>query len=57
MNTNDNSKSKSRIKLSKTFFSKVAAKKRAEKNASKAEVLKRGNFLERTDPFISTFGR
>ena len=66
MNTNDNAKSKPKIKLSKTFFniaagevsaSEVAAAKRADKEAARAEALKKGKVLDRTDPFVSNFGR
>jgi hypothetical protein len=66
MKPQDNSKSSAKIKLSKTFFniasgqvsaSDVAAKKRAEKEAAKAEALRKGKPLDRTDPFLSNFGR
>jgi hypothetical protein len=66
MNTNDKSKSRTKIKLSKTFFniasgqvsaSEVAAKKRAEKEAARAEAARKGKILERTDPFMANFGR
>jgi hypothetical protein len=65
MNGNDNSKSRTKIKLGKTFFniasgqvsaSEVAAKKKAEKEAARAEALKKGKRIDRTDPFMSNFG-
>ena len=66
MKANDNSKSRTKIKLSKTFFniasgqacaSEVAAKKRAEKEAAKAEAERSGKRFERTDPFLGNFSR
>jgi hypothetical protein len=66
MKTNDNSKSSTRIKLTKTFFniasgqvsaSDVAAKKRAEKEAARAAAARKGKALDRTDPFMANFGR
>jgi hypothetical protein len=65
MKPNNNAKSSARIKLSKTFFniangdvsaSEVAAKKRAEKEAARAEALRKGKRFDRTDPFMSNFG-
>lgn len=55
-----------KIKLSQTFFSiekgeisaaQAAAKKRAEKEAKKAEIIKKGGIPDRTDPFISNFSK
>ena len=60
-----NDKSSPKIKLSKTFFniangdvnaSDVAARKKAEKEAARAEALKKGKPLDRTDSFVSNFG-
>ena len=65
MKPNNNAKSSPRIKLSKTFFniangeakaSDVAAKKRAEKEATRAEAERNGKRFDRTDPFMSNFG-
>ena len=66
MKQDNNAKSHTKIKLSKTFFriaagevaaSDVAARKKAEREAAKQEALKKGKVLERTDPFISNFER
>jgi hypothetical protein len=65
MKANNNSRSRTSIKLSKTFFniangqlsaSEVAAKKRAEKEAARAEAVRKGKILDRTDPFMANFG-
>lgn len=62
----NNAKSSPRIKLGKTFFniatgavsaSDVAAKKKAEKEAARAEAQRQGKRVERTDPFLSNFGQ
>ena len=59
-------KDNTKIKLSKTFFkiakgevnaSDVAAQKRAERDASREEALRKGKKFDRTDPFISNFER
>ena len=64
MKSNNNAKSHTKIKLSKTFFkiatgevgaSEVAAKKKAEKEAARQEALKKGKPFDRTDPFLSNF--
>ena len=64
MKSNNNAKSQTKIKLSKTFFkiaagevdaSAVAAKKKAEKEAARQEALKKGKPFDRTDPFLSNF--
>jgi hypothetical protein len=66
MKPNNNDKSQTKIKLSKTFFriaagevaaSEVAAKKKAEREAAKQEALRKGKPIDRTDPFISNFER
>ena len=66
MKSDNNAKSSPRIKLSKTFFkiaageasaSDVAKKKLEEKEAARAEAIRKGRRVERTDPFISNFGR
>ena len=66
MKSNNNSKSLTKIKLSKTFFkiaagelaaSEVAANKKAERDAAKEAALRKGKALDRTDPFISNFER
>jgi hypothetical protein len=62
----NNNNTKSKIKLGKTFFniasgtvsaSEVAARKKAEKEAARAETLRKGQVPDRTDPFIANFGR
>jgi hypothetical protein len=64
MKSNDNSKSSPKIKLSKTFFniasgqvsaSDVAARKKAEKDAARAEAQRKGKRFDRTDPFLSNY--
>ena len=66
MKPNNNVKSSAKIKLTKTFFniaegnvsaSEVAAKKRTEKEAARAEAGRKGKRVERTDPFLSNFGQ
>lgn len=66
MKADDNSKTSPKIKLSKTFFkiaagevlaSDVAKKKQDDKEAARAEAIRKGRRVERTDPFISNFGR
>ena len=62
----NNNKTQTKIKLSKTFFniasgevkaSDVAAKKRADRDAAKAEAARKGRPIDKTDPFIGNFGR
>ena len=64
MKPNHNSKSQTKIKLSKTFFkiaagevtaSEVASDKKAQREAARQEALKKGKPLDRTDPFLSNF--
>jgi hypothetical protein len=66
MKSNSDPLKATKIKLSKTFFniatgqitaSEVAARKRAARDAEKAEALLKGRRLDRTDPFIGNFGR
>jgi hypothetical protein len=63
---NNNSNSRTKIKLTKTFFniaagdvaaSEVAARKRAEKEAARAEDLRKGKRVDRTDPFMANYGQ
>lgn len=64
--TDKSNKTASKIKLSKTFFqiekgevsaSEVAAKKKAEKEAARAEIIKKGGIPDKTDPFMSNYNR
>jgi hypothetical protein len=66
MKPNNNNKSLTKIKLSKTFFriaagevsaSEVAAKKKADREAARQEASLKGKRFDRTDPFISNFER
>jgi hypothetical protein len=66
MKPNKNSKTVTRIKLSKTFFkiaagevaaSEVAADKKAQREAARQEALRKGKPLDRTDPFLGNFER
>ena len=66
MKPNNNDKSQTKIKLSKTFFKiaagevsagEVAAKKKAEREAARQEALQKGKKFDRTDPFIANFER
>ena len=40
-----------------TKRSEVAARKKAEKEAKRAELLRRGGIPEKTDPYISNYNR
>jgi hypothetical protein len=64
MKSNNNAKSHTKIKLSKTFFkiaagevgaSEVAAQKKLEKEAARQEAAKQGKRFDRTDPFLSNY--
>ena len=64
MKSNNNAKSSPKIKLGKTFFniakgdesaSDVAARKKTEKEAARAELSRKGKRFDRTDPFMSNF--
>ena len=68
MKPNQKSKEKTStsIKLSKTFFriekgevsaSEVAAKKKAEKEAARAEIIKKGGIPDKTDPFMGNYNK
>ena len=66
MKPGDNSKPEKKIQLSQTFFSiekgelsaaQAAAKKKAEKEAKRAEIVKKGGIPDRTDPFIQGLER
>jgi hypothetical protein len=59
-----NNKTVTKIKLSKTFFniaagevsaSDVAAKKKADREAAKAEAKRTGRPLDATDPFLGNY--
>ena len=66
MKPDDKSKSSSKIKLGKTFFGIESGKeniadavkrKKAEREAAKAEAKKKGQTPDKTDPFMGNFGR
>jgi hypothetical protein len=66
MNPADKSKEAEKIKLTKTFFSiekgeisaaKVAAKKKAEKEAQRAEIVRKGGVPDKTDPFLGNLSK
>lgn len=61
-----NDKASTKIKLTKTFFdiqsgdekvTDAIARKRAERDSAKAEALKKGKPVDKTDPFMRNFGR
>ncbi len=63
---NDKSKAASKIKLGNTFFkieegqesiADAVKRKKAERDAAKAEVKKKGGVPEKTDPFLGNFER
>lgn len=66
MKPNDKSKANTKIKLSNTFFkieegqesiADAVKRKKAEREAAKAEIKKKGGVPDKTDPFMGNFGR
>lgn len=66
MKQNDKSKTNTKIKLGNTFFkieegketiADAVKRKKAERDAAKAEIKKKGGVPEKTDPFMGNFGR
>ncbi|MDB6025643.1 MAG: hypothetical protein JWM68_1866 [Verrucomicrobiales bacterium] len=63
---NNNAKTPEKIKLTQTFFSiekgevsaaVAAARKKKEKEAARAEVVRKGGIPDRTDPFLGNLSR
>lgn len=60
----ENAKTPEKIKLGQTFYKlekgevsvkEVAARKKAEKEARRAEIIKKGGIPDKTDPFMGNY--